>query len=139
MAKELIEYRVRPVTRYVITRFEGFSGPDGGGGCTTRGEYDNADVAYEVAYALAKLDHENKGWLPGDERIQYPRHPEVVSSQEFSAPVAGVLAGASHLSEVAVIGIEEDGEVYVASSMGTPQTLALFGRARSRIDEIAAE
>ena len=73
-----VEYRVRPVTRYIITRFEqGVTSESGAcaGGCSTRGEYDNPDVAWEVAYALCKLDHERLGYPPGDERIQYPEHP----------------------------------------------------------------
>jgi hypothetical protein len=77
---ELIEYRVRPVTRYIVTRFE--RGADNPGGttrnvssATTQGEFDNADTAYDVAYALCRQDHERKGWMPGDERIQYPQHP----------------------------------------------------------------
>lgn len=76
----LIEYKVRPVTRYVITRFE-TSGPDengrGSGSSEAKGEYDNQDVAYEVAYALCKQDHEKSGLPIGDERIQYPKRPEV--------------------------------------------------------------
>lgn len=74
MTQELIEYRVRPVTRYIVTRFErsadGASANGGG-----RGEFDNAETAYAVGYALAKADHERKGWPLGDERIQYPQHP----------------------------------------------------------------
>lgn len=73
----LIEYRVRPVTRYIITRFE-TSGPDENGrgcsgGCGTKGEFDNETVAYEVGYALCKAEHERLGWPVGDERIQYPQ------------------------------------------------------------------
>jgi hypothetical protein len=71
---ELIEYRVRPVTRFVITRFEkSVTVNERCSACSdTRGEYDNADTAYDVAYALAKADHERMGWPIGDERIQYP-------------------------------------------------------------------
>ena len=68
-----IEYRVRPVTRYIITRYE--ESDDGRIGSEQRGEYDNADTAYEVGYALCKLDHDRLGYPPGDERVQYPRHP----------------------------------------------------------------
>jgi len=77
----LIEYRVRPVTRYVITRFE-TSGPDengrGSSGCSTKGEFDTEAVAYEVGYALCKAEHESKGWAPGDERILYPIPPDLI-------------------------------------------------------------
>lgn len=85
---ELIEYRVRPVTRYIITRFESAASASGdteasgdiAGQSQHKGEHDNADVAYEIAYALAKHDHELKGWPPGDERIQYPRHPNATAA-----------------------------------------------------------
>lgn len=138
---ELIEYKVRPVTRYVVTRYEGSANA---GSCVERGTFSSQEVAHEVAYALAKETHERLGWPPGDERIQYPRHPidespREVSSQEFSVPVPDVLDGAHALTEVAVVGIEDDGSVYVGSSMGTPQTLALFDRARGRIEELKTE
>jgi hypothetical protein len=66
---DMIEYRVRPVTRYVVTRFqrEGTSGAS-----STLGEYDNQQVAHEVAYAVAKAEHARLGWPLGDERIKYP-------------------------------------------------------------------
>jgi hypothetical protein len=71
-----IEYRVRPVTRYHVTRFEesddGRSGPTGSSG---KGEYANEQTAYEVAYALARQEHEALGWPVGDERIRYPEAP----------------------------------------------------------------
>lgn len=68
-----IEYRVRPVTRYIVTRHEesadGKSGSTGGAAA----EYDNADIAYEVGYALCRAEHERLRLPPGDERIQYPK------------------------------------------------------------------
>lgn len=67
-----VEYRVREVTRYIITRnYQS----DGGktGGTEQKGEYDNFEVAYEVAYALCKAEHERLGYELGDERIQYPK------------------------------------------------------------------
>jgi len=64
-----IEYRVRPVTRYIVTRFELGSLI---GGCSTHGEFDNATVAHEVGYALCKAEHDRLGWPPGDSRIMYP-------------------------------------------------------------------
>jgi len=66
---ELIEYRVRPVTRYIVTRFER---DVVGSHCAYQGEFDSDKTAYAVAYALCKADHERKGWPIGDERIQYP-------------------------------------------------------------------
>lgn len=74
MAEEpgLIEYQVRPVTRYFVTRFER-SACGRGCGSSSHGEFDNFETAYAVGYALAKADHERMGWPVGDERIQYPR------------------------------------------------------------------
>lgn len=67
-----IEYRVRMVPRYFVTVYRE---SEGGrvGSCETRGEYENPDVAHEVAYALCKAEHDRLGWPVGDERIQYPR------------------------------------------------------------------
>ena len=69
---ENIEYRVRPVTRYVVTRYEN-EGPQGTAGIRTLGEYDNQEVAQEVGYALCKAEHERIGWAPGDPRMTYPQ------------------------------------------------------------------
>lgn len=74
---EVIQYQVRSVPRYVVTRYEraidaGQEPPKVRGGSEMRGEYDNAEVAYEVAYALCKAEHDHRGWPVGDERIQYP-------------------------------------------------------------------
>jgi hypothetical protein len=75
MDVELIEYRVRPVTRYVVTRFEKSEVVNDrcSASSTTHGEFDCADTAYQVGYALCKADHERMGWPLDDERIQYPR------------------------------------------------------------------
>lgn len=78
----LIQYQVRPVTRFIVTRYE--TGPEGGS-ISERGEYNNADVAYEVAYALCKRDHEVTGYPIGDDRIQYPRHP--IDTEKAFTPV----------------------------------------------------
>ena len=77
MTDELIEYRVKPVTRFIVTRFEKREGGVCSMGSVGRGEFDSADTAYEVAYAMAKLDHERKGWPLDDARIQYPQHPDL--------------------------------------------------------------
>lgn len=77
-----VEYRVKPVTRYIVTRFEAWNLP-AGSNCAQSddkrvsdlGEYANGDQAWEVAYALCKQRHELIGWPLGDERIQYPQHP----------------------------------------------------------------
>lgn len=83
-----VEYRVRKVERYIVTRYH--EGPQGRtGGCEVKGEYDSADVAFEVGYALAKSEHERLGWTLDDERIQYPQHPNDpnVSKSIITAPV----------------------------------------------------
>ena len=67
---DLIEYKVRPVTRYVVTRYESRGRA---GGSEQHGEFDNADTAFAVAYALCRAEHERLGWPVGDERIQYPQ------------------------------------------------------------------
>lgn len=68
-----IEYRVRPVTRYVVTKHEKLD--NGSGSLRTLGMYDNPDMAQEVAYALCQADHERLGYPPGDMRIIYPQSP----------------------------------------------------------------
>jgi hypothetical protein len=67
-----VEYRVRPVTRYIVTRF--FK-EEQGSGSEFKGEFDSPHIAYQVGYALAKDEHERLGYPIGDERIQYPRTP----------------------------------------------------------------
>lgn len=45
-----IQYRVRPVTRFIVTRYEK---SERGGSCVQKGEFPNLDLATEVAQALA--------------------------------------------------------------------------------------
>ena len=72
---EKVEYRVRPVTRFIVTKYEEEGAAQS---VQTMGEYDNQFVAQEVAYALCKADHERRGWAPGDPRMVYPAMvPEV--------------------------------------------------------------
>lgn len=95
-----VEYRIKPVTRYIITRFESE------GSATTNNvrqigkEYDTADVAYEVGYALARADHERLGYQIGDERIRYPEHPGL-------ANVVGATAHVSSYGDAIAIGDQE--------------------------------
>lgn len=69
-----IEYRVRPVTRYIVTRFHQ-EGDGGSAGIDTKGEFGNEEIAYEVAYALCKHEHRQLGYPLDDERIKYPDAP----------------------------------------------------------------
>lgn len=67
-----VEYRVRPVTRYVVTRWhEG----DNCAGCDPKGEFDNADTAYSVAYALCKSEHDASGEPLDSMNFIYPQPP----------------------------------------------------------------
>lgn len=50
-----IEYRVRPVTRYVVTRFENDT-DTGSGAIETLGEFDNEGYAQRVKAALERHD-----------------------------------------------------------------------------------
>ncbi len=64
-----VEYKVREIKRYIVTRFES---TENTGSSSVRGEYDNFDMAYNVACALAKMDRDNLGYPPGDDRIMFP-------------------------------------------------------------------
>jgi len=71
-----VEYRIKEVKRYIVTRCYNITGPgQSSGGVEERGEFQNADIAWEVGYALCKAEHERLGYPVDDERIQYPRHP----------------------------------------------------------------
>jgi hypothetical protein len=80
-----VQYRIVPTTRYIVTRY--YEGVDSRGdgdschasGCETRGEYDNASVAYHVAYALCKADHDKSDEPEGSMNFIYPDIPDGVS------------------------------------------------------------
>lgn len=66
------EFRVREIKRYVVTRYdEGDSGRNGTS--IEKGTYDNYEIAFEVAYALAQAETEKLGLAPDDARVQYPQ------------------------------------------------------------------
>lgn len=93
-----IEYRVKPVTRFIVTRWEDplSDKPEPHNVACARqigNEYANADMAYEVGYALCRAEHERLGWPIADERIQYPRHPNEANAVEVSAGALSSLAG----------------------------------------------
>lgn len=78
-----IEYRLRPVTRYIVTRFEE-SASGNSGSSVEIGTYPSGEVAYEVGYALAKAEHERLGLPVGDERIIYPEEPAAVNAAKVA-------------------------------------------------------
>ena len=61
MKYEKIEYRVRPVTRYIVTRYHEESDDDGscGAGNSVYGEFDSIRFANRVAVALAGQEPES--------------------------------------------------------------------------------
>lgn len=64
-----IEYRVKRVERYIVTRSEQ---EETSGSVVQRGFYETPQVAYEVAYALCKAEHEKSGEEPGSMNFIYP-------------------------------------------------------------------
>lgn len=71
-----IEYRVKPITRYVVTRYES---ADLMGSSEQRGMYDNVGTAFDVAYALCRLEHEKSGELPDSMNFIYPTVPDLTA------------------------------------------------------------
>lgn len=73
----MIEYRVKPITRYLVTRFASLPGHDNKTGLVTeRGQFDSYQTAHDVAYAMCKLEHDVAGTPPDDPSFQYPRHKD---------------------------------------------------------------
>lgn len=71
---DLIEYKVRKVTRFIVTRFCDMPNDHmNARGTKFMGEFGNQEQAYEVGYALAFKEREDLGWPPGDERMQFPQ------------------------------------------------------------------
>lgn len=80
----VIEYRVRPITRYIVTRFEGYTDDrttESAGRSTQHGTFENGETAYHVAYALCRAEHEKAGTPPDDPAFQYPPIPDGVTVQ----------------------------------------------------------
>lgn len=67
----MIQYKVKPITRYIVTRYQNGANT---GSVTERGQFDSYDTAYDVAYAMCKLEHDMAGTGPDDADFQYPRH-----------------------------------------------------------------
>ncbi len=64
-----IEYRVIEVSRYVVTRY---CSDGNAGSCETKGEFDNWDMAYSVAYALCSHEHQELGYPHDSPHVTYP-------------------------------------------------------------------
>lgn len=73
---EIIQYKVRPVIRWAVTRYHSYShtnGKGGGAGSEGKGEFDSFNTAKDVGYALCSQEHKALGWALDDNRIQYPK------------------------------------------------------------------
>lgn len=66
-----IEYKVRKVTKYIVTRYEE-SDEGTTGSSTQHGEFDREEVAMAVGSALAQADQERLGIPKFDTRIMFP-------------------------------------------------------------------
>lgn len=87
---KIVEYRVRPVTRFIVTRCHSEDdGPRQGGGVGQCGEFQNEQMAYDVGYALCRAEHEQLGYPADDARIKYPVPPVV--EPVLSGPIGGGL------------------------------------------------
>lgn len=133
-----VEYKVRPITRYVVTRFEeGYDskievGPKSWSGSTVKGTYDSEDVAHEVGYALCSAEHDRLGWPEADARIQYPRRAGKVKPADddlvisISVDKDGVR---DSLREVTEMIAEEADKWSAAIKYGLADLMALRGSA----------
>lgn len=68
----MIEYRVKRVERFIVTRYEQ---DENATTCASRQvgkEFDSFETAYEVGYALARADQERLGLPPGDDGVIFP-------------------------------------------------------------------
>jgi hypothetical protein len=68
----MIEYRVKRVERFIVTRYEESEGGHTGSVRQIGNEYDGFEVAYEVGYALARADQERLALPPGDMSVVFP-------------------------------------------------------------------
>lgn len=70
---KVVEYRVRPVVRYIVTRYE--SSDNATGASTMHGPFDHEEAAYAVGYALCKTEHEASGEPIDSVAFIYPEPP----------------------------------------------------------------
>ena len=77
-----VEYRVRSVTKYIVTRYEESGNADGLAVCagsTQHGTFENGETAYHVARALCRQEHVASGEPVGSMNFIYPNIPDGVS------------------------------------------------------------
>ena len=67
-----VEYRVRPITRYIITRYEA---TEQSRTSTQHGQFEDGATAYHVAYALCRAEHDRSGEPEGSMNFVYPAIP----------------------------------------------------------------
>ncbi|MDR6818498.1 hypothetical protein J2X76_003675 [Neorhizobium sp. 2083] len=67
-----IEFRVKRVERFIVTKYEQQNSGLIGSSRQIGKEFDNFDIAYEVAHALAKAEQERLGLAPGDTGVIFP-------------------------------------------------------------------
>ena len=67
---DFVEYKVRRVERFVVTRFQELK--NGASGVVTLSEHPGWDTAFTVAEALAKQEASLRGMSPFDERMRFP-------------------------------------------------------------------
>lgn len=83
----LIEYRVKRITRYVVTRHCKIGDEEGNEHSTTdeMSVHINSSLAFNTGYALARMEQMKLDFKSGDERIRYPVIPnEIIPMDDVS-------------------------------------------------------
>lgn len=85
-----VEYKVRPVTRFIVTRYKSETYPPESklgstGTSEVKGEFDNFKTAHAVAYALAKQEAFNLNLSPLDDTVIYPDFVAKTQAMVFTA------------------------------------------------------
>lgn len=70
---ERAEYSIEPTDGGFAVRYSGRDMLGNDAGSEIRGEYEDPDVAYHVAYALCRRHHQLAGYEIDDPRFQYPQ------------------------------------------------------------------
>jgi hypothetical protein len=130
MKTTFTEYRVRPVSRYIVTKYVSESDPETGSGSqgsSLIGEFPNRHVATDVAHAFAGAhDH-----VSGVNQNILPNH-------DIPALLRNIAEDASEMQRGIVVLIDKDGKPLVyglGSLIGDPNEMLEAGR--RALDEIA--